>query len=59
LDSENIRYLHHPIVLNYHFYLAEENILNISPQTGAVLANYRRGREKAKLLLVKYPGCLT
>ena len=56
LDSENIRYLHHPIVLNYHFYLAEENILNISPQTDAVLANYRRGQEKAKLLLVKYPG---
>jgi hypothetical protein len=56
LDAENIRYLHHPIVLNYHFYLAEENILNISQQTDAVLANYRRGRQKAKLLLVKYPG---
>jgi hypothetical protein len=56
LDSDNIRYLHHPIVLNYHFYLAEENILNISPQTDAVLADYRRGQEKAKLLLIKYPG---
>jgi hypothetical protein len=56
LDSKNIRYLHHPIVLNYHFYLAEKNILNISQQTDAVLADYRHGQEKAKLLLVKYPG---
>ena len=56
LDAGNIRYLHHPILLNYHFFLAEENILNISQQTDAVLADYRRGQEKAKLFLVEYPG---
>jgi hypothetical protein len=55
LETENIRYLHHPILLNYHYYLAEENILNISPQTDAVLANYRHGQENAKLLLIEYP----
>jgi len=55
LDPENIRYLHHPILLNYHYYLADENILNISQQTDAALADYRRGQEKARLLLVEYP----
>jgi hypothetical protein len=56
LDTANIRYLHHPILLNYHFFVAQENILNISQQTEAVLANYRRGKEKARLLLIEYSG---
>jgi len=55
LDAGNIRFLHHPIILNYHFYLAERNILNLSPKTDAVLAGYLRGAEKARLLLVDYP----
>ena len=55
LDTANIRYLRHPILLNYHFFVSQENILNISQQTEAVLADYRRGQEKAKVLLVKYP----
>lgn len=55
LLSENIRYLHHPTLLNYHYYLADENILNINAQTDAVLAGYRRGQKEALLLLVSYP----
>ena len=55
LQSENIRYLHHPVVLNYHYYLSDENILNIASDTDAVLANYRSAKEEALLLLVKYP----
>ncbi len=49
------RYLHHPILLNYHFYLADENILNLGPHTKAALADYRQGQENARLLLVQYP----
>lgn len=55
LESESIHYMHHPIVLNYHFYLADENILNISSRTDAVLASYHREGQKALLLLVLYP----
>ncbi len=55
LESENIRYLHHPAILNYHFYLSDENILNLSPETKAVLANYQTGNESARLLLISYP----
>jgi len=54
LVSGSIRYLHHPIVLNYHFYISDENILNLSAKTDAVLANYQAGREEARLLLISY-----
>ena len=55
LLTDTIRYLHHPIVLNYHYYLADENILNISADTEVALAEYQRGSQTARLLLVKYP----
>lgn len=55
LDVENIRYLHHPVILNYHFYLSDENILNLAAETKAVLANYRTGGQSARLLLISYP----
>jgi len=55
LSTEKVRYLHHPIILNYHFYVSDENILNLTPETDAALADYRRGDERARLLLVTYP----
>ncbi len=55
LQTNRIRYLHHPVILNYHFYLADENILNLTDQTNAVLAPYEKGQEKALLLMVVYP----
>jgi hypothetical protein len=54
LQTKSVRYLHHHIVLNYHFYLADENILNLGPHTDAALAMYQRGGEYARLLLVMY-----
>ena len=54
LDAKNIRFLHHPIILNYHFYLSDQNILNLSPETDAVFATYQQNNEKARLLLVDY-----
>jgi hypothetical protein len=59
LDAGNIRYLHHPIVLNYHYYLSDENILLLSPQTDAILTSYHRSGERARLLLISYPKHLT
>jgi hypothetical protein len=59
LDAGSIRYLHHPTVLNYHYYLFDENILLLSPQTDAILAHYHRSGEQARLLLISYPKTLT
>lgn len=55
LQAQSIRYLHHPIILNYHYYISDENILNISSHTEAVLASYQWGDHEAQLLIVKYP----
>ena len=55
LKSDTIRYLHHFIVLNYHYYLSDENILNISAETDAALAEYQTEKQSARMLLVKYP----
>ena len=54
LQARTIRFLHHPIVLNDHFYLSDENILELSSATDAVLATYQRSAGSARLLLVQY-----
>jgi hypothetical protein len=55
LKSESVRYLHHPIILNYHYYISDGNLLHLSPKTDAVLASYQHQAEKALILLVSYP----
>jgi hypothetical protein len=55
LQSHSIRYLHHPVLLNYHYYLSDENILRISDQTDVALATYRINNQHAILLLIVYP----
>jgi hypothetical protein len=42
------------MVLNYHYYLADENILNISAETDVVLATYHLDNKGARLLLISY-----
>ena len=56
LRPGSVRYLHHQTVLNYHFYLADENILNLGPRAEAVLAAYQQDQESAYLLMVVYPN---
>ena len=53
LHPETIRYFHLHPSLNYHYYLAEQNVLGLSLQTEAVLAQYGEGM---LLLCVHYPS---
>ncbi len=55
LQSDRIRYLHHPVVLNFHYYLSDENILEIAHDCEVVLAEYQFENQAALLLLVEYP----
>ncbi len=55
LQSDRVRYLHHPVVLNFHYYLSDENLLHISPDTKVALADYRFDNQTATFLLVQYP----
>lgn len=58
LSERTIRYFHHHPILNHHYFISHENILNLGLKTNAVLATYPLGGEKSKilLLLVQYPG---
>ncbi len=57
LLKRTIRYFHlHPI-LNHHYFISHENILNLGARTNAILATYPSPGEKGKtfLLLIQYP----
>ncbi len=55
LIRESIRFFHHHIWLNSHYFIADENILNIGDSTDVVLAKYRDGEERIILLVIEYP----
>jgi hypothetical protein len=56
LVDRSVRYLKSHIRLNQRFFIAHDNILNLSRRTEAVLAQYIQEGQKTHLLLVRYPG---
>jgi hypothetical protein len=56
LVDRSVRYLKSHILLNHWFFIAHENILNLSRRTEAVLAQYTREDQKSHLLLIQYPS---
>jgi hypothetical protein len=56
LVETSVRYLKSHVLLNQRFFIAHENILNMSRRTEAVLAQYGQGTRKSHLLLVRYPS---
>jgi hypothetical protein len=55
LRPKSLRYFHTLISLNAHYYLANVNILNLSPETQVAIARYEKEGSQARLLLVEYP----
>ena len=56
LVDRSARYLKSHVLLNQRFFIAHQNILNLSRRTEAVLAQYTREKQKTHLLLIRYPG---
>ena len=54
LMETSIRYFHTHVSLNYHYYIADKNILNLNQDTEAVLVRYQKEESKCYLLLVRY-----
>jgi hypothetical protein len=54
LNQKTIRYLHSHVLLNQRFFVANQNILQLSLQTEAVLGQYLRRGQKVHLLLIQY-----
>jgi len=55
LVDKSLRYLKDHVLLNQRFFIAHQNILNLSRKTEAVLAQYLQGKQKTQLLLIRYP----
>ena len=55
LLKENTHYFHTRVTLNFLYFLADTNLLNLNSETEAILARYRRADGKVRLLLVSYP----
>jgi hypothetical protein len=53
------RFFHQKLSLDNLFWLGDENILDLSEQTDAVLAVYNYNDTPAQLLIVEYPDAVT
>jgi len=53
LDAGGVRFFHIHPSLNYHYFMAEDNILNLGLETRAMMGHYRPGG--AYLLCIQYP----
>jgi hypothetical protein len=51
--EKSIHYFHNHIILNYHFFVADENILLLDQETEAALGTYEEGN--VRLLIIRYP----
>jgi hypothetical protein len=54
-DSKSVHYFHNHIILNYHFFVSQDNILNLDQTTEVALAKSGPRGKNGVLLLVKYP----
>lgn len=53
--AQSLRYFHDHRSLNYHLYLNDENVLQLTAATQCALARYRRGEESFYQLWARYP----
>jgi hypothetical protein len=56
LERRTIRFFHSQAILNYHYFVAAENILGLGRETDAVLAAYGGRDGRSLLLVVAYGG---
>lgn len=57
LSERTIRYFHLYPLLNHHYFISHENILNLGTKTNCIFADYSfpESKEKTYLLLIQYP----
>ena len=55
LDKKKTRFFHNSLLLDKHYFVANENILNLGPKTDCVLAEYpSNGEDFLVLLVIRY-----
>jgi hypothetical protein len=54
LEAGRVRFFHNHSVLNYHFFVAADDILRLAQTSDAVFADYRESGGRSRLLVVAY-----
>jgi len=54
LEAGRVRFFHNHSVLNYHYFVAADDILRLAQTADAVLADYRESGGRSRLLVVSY-----
>jgi hypothetical protein len=54
-NQDKARYFHNHLILNYHFFVASENILHLGQETEAVLSQSTEKNGRSRVLIVRYP----
>jgi hypothetical protein len=54
LVDKSVRYLKSHVLLNQRFFIAHQNILNLTRKTEAVLVQYLQDKQKTQVLLIRY-----
>lgn len=56
MQRNSVLFFRHPMILSRHFFVADKDVLNLSPRTEGVLATYQLGRAKVRMVVVRYPS---
>ncbi len=54
METKSIRYFHNHMILNYHYFVADENILLLDQKSEAAFGTYREENERVRLLIIRY-----
>lgn len=56
MQKNSLLFFRHPMILNRHFFIADRDVLNLSPRVEGVLATYQSGKAKVRVVVVRYPS---
>ncbi|MDI6783602.1 MAG: hypothetical protein QME64_05835 [bacterium] len=59
LNEKSIRYFHLHSGLNHHYYIAEQNILNLNQYTNGIIAKYQVENDKPYVIIIQYSAQTT
>ncbi len=51
-DPRRVHFFHHPVILNYHYFVSADNVLGLDPKSEGLLV---KAADRSALVVVRYP----
>jgi hypothetical protein len=55
-NDRTVRFFHNPVIMNYHFFVSRDNILDLDSSVDAVMSSLGEKGEGGRLLIIRYPS---